>query len=77
MPLDTLWESICRLSGEEGKAQVQLDEAVERSAVPKSVAVVEVRQMAEDGLIETQEETITLTDRGRKSRAETLHKPLE
>jgi hypothetical protein len=67
MPLDTLWESICRLAGDDGKGPVPLDEAVHRSAVPHNVARVEVRRMVEDGLIEVQAETVQLTERGRKS----------
>lgn len=67
MPLETLWECICRLSGEDGTNEVPLDDAVARSAVPHNVAVVEVRRMIEDGLIEGDERTVKLTERGRRS----------
>lgn len=67
MPLETLWESICRLSGDDGTKQVPLAEAIARSAVPDMVARVEVRRMIADGLLEGDEAGVTLTERGRKS----------
>jgi hypothetical protein len=67
MPLDTLWESICRLAGDDGKGSVRLEDAVHRSAVPQKVARVEVRRMIEDGLIDGDEEMVQLTERGRRS----------
>ena len=75
MPLATLWESICRLSGEDGTATVRLSEAVGKSAVPEQVAVVEVRRMIEDGLLEGTEEMVQLTERGRRSCFETYQAP--
>jgi len=66
MPLETLWESICRLAGKEGIEGVRLDEAVKRSAVPENVAAVEVRRMLDDGLLDGDEETVRLTERGRR-----------
>jgi hypothetical protein len=73
MPLSTLWESICRLSGEDGTATVQLMEAVGKSAVPEIVARVEIKRMVEDGLINANGETLLLTERGRKSCFEKNH----
>jgi coproporphyrinogen III oxidase-like Fe-S oxidoreductase len=67
MPLSTLWESICRLSGEDGTSPVELMEAVGKSAVPEIVARVEVKRMVEDGLLDTEGDTLQLTERGRKS----------
>jgi hypothetical protein len=75
MPLSTLWESICRLSGEDGTAPVPLLEAVGKSAVPEIVARVEVKRMVEDGLLESNGETVQLTDRGRKSCFDLNHVP--
>jgi hypothetical protein len=75
MPLATLWESICRLAGDNGTVPVKLDDAVGKSAVPKNVALVEVRRMIEDGLIDGDDETVQLTERGRKSCFESSQSP--
>lgn len=76
MPLATLWESICRLAGDDGGASVNLDEAVDKSAVPKNVALVEVRRMIEDGLISCEDDVIQLTERGRKGCVELNSNPV-
>ena len=76
MPLDTLWESICRLAGDDGKGAVRLTEAVHRSAVPEKVAHVEVRRMIEDGLLAGDNDTVQLTERGRRSCFEVNQTPI-
>ena len=75
MPYATLWETICRLAGDDGTALVNFDEAVGKSAVPRLVATVEVRKMVEDGLIESNDESLVLTERGRQSCGEAYRDP--
>lgn len=77
MPLATLWESICRLAGDDGTAHVRLEEAVDKSAVPKNVALVEVRRMIDDGLLAGDGEVVQLTERGRKSCSEVNRSPAD
>jgi len=77
MPLETLWECICRLAGEGGEAKVRIAEAVDASAVPEKVAVVELRLMVNDGLITTDDQELQLTERGRKACSEVQRSPTE
>lgn len=64
--MNTLWESICLLAGEDATAPISLAEAIRHSAVPAAVAKVEVKRFANDGLLVQQDDVLTLTDRGRK-----------
>lgn len=68
--MQTLWEAISVLAGEDGDAWVELAEAVDKSAAPMIVAQVEVRRMVADGLLEESGPRLRLTDRGRRIRTE-------
>lgn len=65
--MQTLWEAICALAGEDGQAWVSLGEAVDKSAAPMKVAQVEVRRLVVDGLLEERGERLRLTERGRRT----------
>ena len=67
MPYDTLWDSICRLAGEKHECEIRLSEAIDGSAVSEQIAAVEVRRLIEDGLVEGDDQTIRLTERGRRA----------
>jgi hypothetical protein len=75
MPKETLWEAICRLAGKDGNLDVHLPDAIDNSAVPEVVAVVEIRLMIEDGLLERDEDTLRLTERGRRACSEIKRVP--
>lgn len=67
MAVNTLWESIVKLAGENGEADFDIQEAISRSAVSDQVAQVEVRRFVADGLLtETGNGRFSLTGRGAK-----------
>jgi hypothetical protein len=57
-------------------AGVNLDEAIRKSAVPENVANVEVRRMVDDGLLTREEDSVQLTERGRKNCVELNSNPV-
>jgi hypothetical protein len=69
MKKSTLWEAVCQLSGPNGESEVVLDEALERCAVTREIAHVELKRLAEEKLVETVDgfERFRLTERGRSS----------
>lgn len=52
MAMNTLWESIVNLAGENHSGEILLSDAISRSAVSDQVAQVEVRRFVADGLLQ-------------------------
>ncbi len=71
--MNTLWESIVSLAGDERDQPVTISEAIARSAVGDKVAEVEIRRFIADGLlIEGEDGTVRLSGRGQRMGAD-LH----
>lgn len=63
--MDTVWETICRLSAQ--GATITAAEVNQRAAAGDEVVRVELDRLAQDGLIVREGEVIRLTDQGRNS----------
>lgn len=65
----TLWETVCSLAGKNGDKTFQLEEALTTAAAGPDIALVEIRQLIQQGMLqETETEgELRLTQAGRLS----------
>jgi hypothetical protein len=74
MAKETLWESICRLAGDDGGTEVPIALAIERSAVTEQVGLVEINLFVEQGLVQRiGDDRIRLTTEGRVGCSDNNH----
>ena len=65
----TLWETVCSLAGNTGDDTFRLEEALNTAAAGPEIALVEIKQLLQQGMLEqtSTEGVLRLTQTGRLS----------